>query len=186
VDDAVSRRYAQAMIEAAAEVDAVDAVGADLARFVALMKSDHDLLGGALASPVFSIDERRAVLDAVLPRVGFHPLANNLLRLVNDKRRFDRIADIVAAYEALADDRAGRARVTVQTAEPLSPQLEAEVRHALEAVTHKTVVLRTEVRPELIGGLVAKVGDVVYDSSIRTRLEQLKQALLKAPVTAQA
>jgi F-type H+-transporting ATPase subunit delta len=186
VDDAVSRRYAQAMIDAAGEANAVEAVGADLSRFLELMDADHELLGGALASPVFSQDERRAVLDAVLPRLGFHPLTNNLLRLVNDKRRFDRVHDIVEAFRGLADDRAGRARVTVQTAEPLTPQLEAEVRQALEAVTRKTVVLRTEVRPELIGGLVAKVGDVVYDSSIRTRLEQIKQALLDAPVTAQA
>lgn len=186
MDDAVSRRYAQAMIEAAADADAVEAVGADLARFVELMESNGALLGDALASPVFSQDERRAVLDAILPRAGFHPLTNNLLHLLNDKRRFDRVHDIVAAYQAFADERSGRARVTVQTAEPLTPQLEAEVRQALEAVTRKTVVLRTEVRPELIGGLVAKVGDVVYDSSIRTRLEQIKQALLKAPVTAQA
>ena len=186
MDDAVSRRYAQAMIEAAADANAVDAVGADLARFVEMMERDDALLGRALASPVFSQDERRHVIDAILPRLGFHPLTNNLLRLLNDKRRFDRIHDIVDAFHASADERSGRARVTVQTAEPLSPQLEAEVRQALEAVTKKTVVLRTEVRPELIGGLVAKVGDVVYDSSIRTRLEQLKQALLKAPVTAQA
>jgi len=174
------------MIEAAAEAGAVEAVGSDLSRFVDMMERDDALLGSALASPVFSHDERRAVLDAVLPRAGFHPLTNNLLHLVNDKRRFDRVHDIVDAFQRLADDRAGRARVTVQTAEPLTPQLEAEVRQALEAVTRKTVVLRTEVRPELIGGLVAKVGDVVYDSSIRTRLEQLKQALLEAPVTAQA
>jgi F-type H+-transporting ATPase subunit delta len=89
---------------------------------------------------------------------------------------------IALAYRDIADERAGRQRVTVQTAEPLSPQLQAEVRSALESTTGKTVILKTEVHPELIGGLVARVGDIVYDSSIRTRLEQMKLALLNTPI----
>lgn len=186
MSDVAARRYAQALIEVAADAGALDAVSADLDRFMTVLHADDGALGEALASPVFTLDERRAVLDQVLPRLGFHALTVNVLRLVNDKRRFGMIERIVEAFRELADVRAGRARVTVQAAEPLSPQLEAEVRAALERATGRQVVLRTEVRPELIGGLVAKVGDTVYDSSIKTRLEQIKQALLRAPVTAQA
>ncbi len=185
-ENAVARRYAQAMIEIAADAGAVDVVGQDLQRFADLLKAHDGMLGAALGSPVFTVDERRAVLDQVLPRLGLNKLTENLLRLANDKRRFGLIGDIAAAYAAMADDRAGRARVVVQTAEPLTPQLEAEVRAALEAATGKTVILHAEVKPELIGGMVARVGDKVYDSSIRTLLEQMKGALLGSQLPAQA
>lgn len=183
--DVLANRYAQAMVEIAADTGGtpqVESIQRDLDAFLALMDADGRRLGDALESPVFTVEERRAVLDRVLPRLGLGPLTENLLRLVNDKRRFPKLRAIAEAYRDLADARANRARVTVQTAQPLTPDLEAEVRHALERATGKQVVLQTEVHPELIGGLVARIGDTVYDSSLRTRLDQLKQALLRAPV----
>lgn len=185
-DNVVARRYAQALIELAAEAGEIERVGQDLAHFASVMDANGRMLGSALCSPVFTLDERRAVLDQLLPRIRYSTTATNALRLINDKRRLPMLGDIVEAYEAMADERAGRARVTVQTAEPLGPQLEAEVRAALEAVTGKQVVLRAEVRPELIGGLVARVGDKVYDSSLRTRLDQIKQSLLRSTLPGQA
>ncbi|MEQ1501869.1 MAG: ATP synthase F1 subunit delta [Myxococcota bacterium] len=185
MSDAVSRRYAQALIELASEADVVEKVGVDLDTFVRAAVGEHGEQGelqSALASPVFTVEERRAVLDKVLGKIKVHKLTKNLLRLVNDKHRMALLGSIADAYRAMADDREGRARATIESAEELSPALEAEVRSALEAVTGKTVVLRTVVRPELIGGLVARVGDKVYDSSLRTRLELLRQNLLRSPV----
>ncbi len=181
MSDVIARRYATALADVASEAGAVEPVGRDLERFSALM-GDAGGLGDALASPVFTSEERRAVLDQLLPRLGLHPLTANLLHVVNDKRRFALLSAIALAYRDLADSRAGRARITVQTASPIDAALEDDIRRALERVTRKQVVLTTEVRPELIGGLVAKVGDTVYDSSVRTRLEQLKQSLLQSPV----
>jgi len=185
-DHPVARRYAQAMIEIAAEANEVDRVEADLQSLAALLRADDSQLGQALGSPVFTSEERRAVLHEVLPKLGLHHLTNNLVLLLNDNRRFAIFGDIARAYSAHADARAGRARVVVQTAEPLTEALEAEVREALEAATGKTVVVTAEVRPELIGGMVAHVGGTVYDSSIRTRLAQIKDALLGSQLPAQA
>lgn len=178
----VARRYAQAMIEVAAEADAIDAVSNDLQTFVGLLDAQGGELRHALCSPVFTTEERGNVLDALLPRLGLHPLATNLLRLVNDKHRFAQLPDIAEAYVGLADERAGRQLVEVTTAEPMTPQVEAEVRAALAKATGKTVRLKTAVDPSLIGGLVARVGGTVYDSSIRSRLEQLKHNLVSQDV----
>jgi F-type H+-transporting ATPase subunit delta len=186
MSDAAARRYAQALIAVAEEVGAVDRVGDDLDRFVASGEQDGRRLGLVLESPVFTSDERRGILDQVLPKLGLHSLVANLVNLVNDKRRMALLPEIANAYRTLADERAGRQQVVIQTAEPLTPQLEAEVRSALESTTGKRVILKTEVRPELIGGIVARVGDTVYDSSIRTRLEQMKQALLNSPISSVA
>lgn len=185
-DTTAAKRYAQAMIEVAAEADAIDKIGADLAGFAALMNEHDGLLGDALRSPVFTAEERRSVLDGVLPKLDLHPLSANLLNLTNDKGRLGLVDQIARAYGDLADERAGRLRVIVQTAEPLTKKLEEEIRKALAAATGKQIVLQTEVEPQLIGGMVARVGGKVYDSSIRTRLQQIKGALLSSAPTAQA
>jgi F-type H+-transporting ATPase subunit delta len=182
VSDVVSRRYAQALIDVAAAENATEPVGKDLDRFVALLRANDNQLGEPLGSPVFTVEERRGVLDAVLPAIDLHPLVANLLRLANDKGRMTLVPAIAEAYRDLADRRADRVRVIVETAEPLTPQLEIEVRASLEVMTGMTVLLESRVKPELIGGIVARVGDKVYDSSLRTRLEQMRQTLLRTPV----
>ena len=99
-----------------------------------------------------------------------------------DKGRLSSLPELVEAYREMADAKAGRARVAVETAEPLSAELEAEVRKSLEKVTGKTVILDVSVNTALIGGMVARVGGKVYDASVRARLEQLRQTLLRTPL----
>ncbi len=173
----VARRYAQALIEVAQEAGAVEKVSADLRAFAQLLNAYDGLLGDALCSPVFTTEEREGVLNELLPKLDLHPLTANFFRLVNDKHRFPEIGDIAEAFEALADEAAGRQAATVITAEPMSPQVEAEVRAALERSTGKTIRLSTKVDPSLIGGMIAKIGGVVYDASLKSRIERLKQNL---------
>jgi len=182
----VAKRYAQAMIQVAVEADCVDAVGANLTSFCDVLGAHEGLLRNALYNPVCTIEERRGVLGEILPKLDLNPLTANLLHLVNDKERLPAIEAIADEYHALADELAGRIQVVVSTAEPMSPQIEAEVRAALEKSTGKTVVLESKVDPELIGGLVARVGGKVYDSSIRTRLAAMRSALIDARVPAEA
>jgi F-type H+-transporting ATPase subunit delta len=182
-DSKVSRRYAAALIELAKGADAVDPVAADLKRFVGLL---HGELERALCTPLFPADERTNVLNALLPRLELHPLAADFLRLLDEKGRFPQVRSIVGAFDELADEAAGRVRVEVATAEPMSPQIEAELRSILERSLGKQVVLTPKVDPQLIGGMVASIGSKVYDSSIRTRLEQIKLSLINAQMPAQA
>ena len=98
----------------------------------------------------------------------------------------EQLVDHRSLHGELADAKAGRIRVTVETAEPMTPQVQAEVQAALARATGKDVILRTQVVPELIAGLVARVDGKVYDSSLRTRLQSLKQALIASPLVAEA
>jgi len=183
---ALARRYARAFIDLAEETDDVESLGEHLNNAVTALRDHDDLLFNALCNPVFTLDERRRVLGDVLPRMGLHAMVENLLKLMLSKGRFELLPLVHAAYRDAADTKAGRARVRVDTAEPLTPQLEAEVRASLETVTGKTVILETRVDPALIGGMVARVGGKVYDASIKNRLESLKQALLSNAVAAEA
>ena len=179
-DTRVASRYAEAMIEVAAEADAVDAVGADLSAFNELLDANEGQLRSVLCTPLFSGDERSAVLNDLLPKLGMNPLSCNLLRLANDKGRLDIVGQIASAYSKLADERAGRVAVHVTTAVPITDAIAEEIKSAMAKSTGKDVVLHTDVDPELIGGMVARVGGKLYDSSIRTRLEALKRALVRA------
>jgi F-type H+-transporting ATPase subunit delta len=179
-EGSVARRYARAFLELARESDALDRVEADLTAFLGLFSGE---LGDAMSNPVFTQAERRAVLDAVLARVDYHPYTLSFLRLLLDKDRMDRLVDVHREFRALADTEAGRVRATVTTAFPMDAALTDAVRASLSATTGKDVVISTRVDPALLGGMVAQVGSRVFDASLRTRLDQL-QLSLAAPARA--
>ena len=185
-DIRVARRYAEAMIDVAVEQSVADQVGQDLAEFTTLLDAHDGLLRGTLCTPVFSADERTQVLEALLPKLGLHALTGNFLRLVNTKGRLSAIGEITREYTKLADDRSGRVSVRVTTAEPLTQAVADEIRAALGQATGKDVVLDPDVDADLIGGMVVRVGGKVYDTSIRTRLQQVRRALIDAQTPAQA
>ena len=185
-DITVARRYAGAMIDVAAEQDAVEEVGNNLIAFHDLLQDNDGQLYRALCTPIFSGKERTAVLEALLPKLGMHALTNNFIQLVNAKSRLYAIGDIAKVYSELADERAGRVTVQVTTAEPMSDAIAAEVRQAMAEATGKEVVLQADVDPALIGGMIARVGGKVYDSSIRSRLRDLERALVANQGPAQA
>jgi F-type H+-transporting ATPase subunit delta len=185
-DRSAARRYARAFIELAQEAKKVDEFGAELGDMVRAIQLDDGLLLNVLCNPAFSHAERESVLSAVLKAAKTSDLTRNLFHILLEKKRLATLPDLLDLYSEAADELSGRVRVRVSTAEPLSPQLEAEVRIALERVTGKQVVLQTQVDEALIGGLVARVGGTVYDASIRTRLNEIKQRLITAQTPAEA
>lgn len=187
-DRTVARRYAQAFLSLAAELDAVARMGDDLDEVLDLVNAASGLLLNTLSNPVFTSEERRGSLEETIESVGVEidPMTLNLLRLLIDRGRFSVLPDLVKFYHQAADDLAGRVRVEIVTAEPLGQALATEVRDALTQSTGREVVLDRRVDPELIGGLVARVGGKVYDASIRARLDDLKHRLILGQPIAEA
>lgn len=183
-DLSVARRYATALYELAVEQGAESKVVEELGTFVAAVRGTE--LGVVLTRPLFDAGERAAVLNAVLPRLGVGTVVGNFVRVVSDRNRCDALAEIHRELSGLIDARAGVVRVEVRTVEPLTPELEAQVRAAFGAATGKTVVLDARRDPSLLGGLVARMGDHVYDASLATRLAELQRSLLDSPVSASA
>lgn len=185
-DDAIPRRFARAFLDLAVENRVVDPLLADLQRLLQAVEVDDGALLKTLANPVFGKDERRSALVSVLDLLRAQPLTRNLAGVMLDKGRFGYFPQVVRLFAAMADEAAGRERVVVETAEPMSPALIAEVRAAMERVTGKQVALDARVNPQLIGGMVAQVGGKVYDASIRSRLEEIRQQLIQAQLPAEA
>ena len=185
-DRNIARRYAQAFLATAVEAEVIDVLDADLGRVMEEFGAHDGLLFHTLSNPVFTREERVAVLEEVLPRLEVQSLTANLLRLLLERGRFGLLPEIGRIYSDTVLERAGKVKVQVATAEPLTPALEAEVRLAFEKTTGKTVILETRLDPSLIGGMVARVGGKVYDSSIRSRLDELKHQLITATAPADA
>ena len=173
----IARRYAKALLSLGLE----DHSQEDLVRQLddlARMLGQSAELRESLGNPIFPLSERKATMEALCTRLGLTRVVRSTVMLLLERGRILALPDIARELGALVDAHAGRVRARVTSATPLSPELEARLRVALEKRHGKKVLLEKLVDPTLIGGLVTEVGDMTYDGSIRYQIETLKAALL--------
>ena len=169
-------RYATALFELALEANAIDPVRADLARFDALIAESPDL-GRLIRSPVFSAEDQMNALTAILGKVGIGGLAAQFLKLVASNRRLFAVQGMIQGFNALVARHKGEVTAHVTLAEPPSEAHLAAIKATLNAVTKKDVQVEVSVDPTIIGGLIVKVGSRMIDSSVRTKLNNLKVSM---------
>jgi F-type H+-transporting ATPase subunit delta len=173
---ASARRHAQAVFQIALEKKELEKWQADL-EIIANVLKDPQLIG-LLENPKLRFSEKEKVLQNIL--VGISPLAMNLIYFLTAKNRLRIVADLVVEYRRLMNAYYGRETAEVVTAIPLSDEEKERLQKRLAALTGKKLVLATRVEPDIMGGLVAKVGDRLMDGSVRTRLQELRRDLIKA------
>lgn len=173
--DPVARPYAEALFGIARERSLVDEVGSELAEFRALVEREPDI-ATFLATPVIEPAVKVSHLEGALSgRIS--DIVADTLCLIVEKGRFEALGNIVDAYLALADEHAGRVRVSFTTAVPVSGALEGDLAAALREGLGQTVELDAGVDPAIMGGAVVTIGDKVYDGSIRSRLNRFRQQI---------
>jgi len=175
---AAARRYARALFSLASDEGTVDAVRRELEDLSELLATSPEL-GNSLFRPLHSALERRALLRAVCERIGSTTPVQNFYSFLIDQRRLVDFPAIHDEYRRLADEAAGRTLASVVTASPLSEGQRERIQRALSARTGQTVELDIDVDPSLIGGVIATVGGLVFDGSLRTQLHQLRAALTR-------
>ncbi len=185
-DAGAARRYATAIVELAVEAGSEADVLSDLTTWDTLLTGEGSELFHVLSSPVFSVEERRAVMAAFAEKLGTSDLVVRFLSLLIDRERFGAMHEVVRFVTDDLDARAGRMRVQVRSAVALDAGMRDELAAAFAKATGKTIVLEAEVEPELLGGVVARLGSKVYDASLRTRLQELKHRLIHAQAPAEA
>lgn len=173
----VSRRYARALFSMGVDRGTFEQLGKELDAFSDLWTGSAELRQ-ALENPVFKASEKRAVLEGLLPRVSPSPDVQKFILLLLDRRRLHGVGAIARSYREMADAHTGRVRAHVTSAQPLAAAELERVRQSLAKRTGKQVILEASVDPALIGGLVARVGDLVLDGSVRTQLGTLRDKLL--------
>lgn len=168
----LGRTYAAALLGAAAKADAVDAVLGDLDEIVGEALDKSPALAAALNSPRVSIEEKSRVVDRVFGE-KVHPLLLRFLKVAAQRQRLMYLRAIRQAAEELSDEIAGRVVAEVRTAVPLNDELRGVVVQRLENALSKRVRLREIVDASVVGGMVVRVGDTVFDSSVSGQLASM-------------
>jgi F-type H+-transporting ATPase subunit delta len=173
-----ARRYARALLALAREERCTEAVREQLGTLVELVET-MPALAQVLVRPLFPAAQRRAVLMRLAERLELSELLAKFCCFLIDQRRMLELGEIRDEYGQLADELAGRAHAEVTSASPLdSAQLE-RLREALARQTGRRVELALHVDPELVAGVIARVGGLVFDGSLRTQLAQVRASLTK-------
>ncbi len=176
---AIASRYASAL------VDVVTAPGSKLDPATALrdLRTFEDIVNGsaelrnALTSPAVSLSRKRAVIDRLVTALGVSRVIRNFLLVLSDHRRSGAITEMAGVFEVLLDERLGVVRADVASARELSDGERAGLSDKLAQVTGKKMRMHFAVDPDLIGGVVARVGSSVYDGSVRGQLTALGRKL---------
>lgn len=171
-----AQRYAKALFGLAQDERRHREIRAELARLRALFAGSREV-ATALLTPMHPAAERKAALRALAARENVSPLVQNFLGFLVDQRRLIQFDSIVEAYDAFADQAEGMLTAQVTVASPLDDRRKDRLRRALSDRTGREVKLEIAVDPSLIGGAIAKIGDLVFDGSLRTQLSQLRANL---------
>ena len=174
----IGRRYANAVFALATEQNAVEQVGQDLRDFAATFGGSRDLQN-VFENPGVSAQARREILRDIAQAGNMHPVVRDTLLLLADRNRLRHVGEVSAAFDADAEARSGRIRAEVTTAGDLPDSYFQELTATLKQVTGKDVVVVKKTDPSLIGGVVTRIGDQVFDGSVKHQLTELKEQLLK-------
>ena len=174
----LSRNYADAILNAASARGELEAVLDDLDAIVADVIRGKPEFAAILASPTLKAAEKDRILVDVFEGRAV-PTVVNFLRVLNRHGRLDLLATIAGQARAAWDRKQGRRPVTVRSAVPLDDAQRDALQGKLAALIGATPQLKLEVDPALIAGLVVQVGDDVYDASVRTRLNRLRDRLIE-------
>ena len=174
----IARRYAKALMKIGQQDGNYERYWEELNSFTSLFQKEEGLRA-VLINPVFDVPRRQSIIREIGNRLGLSPITMNFLRLVADKNRMRYLSDITSVYQELVDEAAGRARIFLITAHELPDDKLQELARGLEGLVGKKVLMEVATDPSLIGGVVAKVGGMVYDGTVKTHLQRLKETLAK-------
>jgi F-type H+-transporting ATPase subunit delta len=173
---AVARRYGEALADVALAQSKVEEIENEVAIFAQMMKESRELYD-VFASPAVSQEDKGKVLDALIERVKPSRWTANLLKTMLRHYRLHLIGAVLEKFRNEINRRRGIVIAEVTTAAPAGDQEREVLARRLQELTGKQVDLRFNADPDLIGGVVARIGSIVYDGSIRTQLQSVKQKL---------
>ena len=177
---AAATRYARALFDVAEKEADVQQAGRELKEFADLVAS-NETLARVLANPAVPVQKKHGAVQALLAQAGsISSVVSKLLLLLADRDRLMLLPDIVTSYEHRLMEQAKVVRGEVVTAITLPADRLQALQQSLSAASGRQVQLENRVDPSIIGGAVARIGSTVYDGSVTTQLEKLKQQLIEA------
>ncbi len=173
---ASARRYAQAAFELAREKDELETWSNDLGYLAQAMETQE--FSEVLDAPQVTVAHKIALIDETVGG-SINPLTRNLLALLASRNSAGLLTDALDAFQEMLDAHRGIERAELTSAVPLSTEQQSKIEAMLTEMVGKDISLTVRVDPEILGGIVARVGDRVIDGSTRTKLEGLRRELVQ-------
>ena len=174
----IARRYARALFALGLEQgdQTLRQYGEELARLAEAIAASP-LLERILRNPVIRASDKKAVMEKLAEKLELSRMVKNFSLFLGDKGRLEFLPGIEEYYRKLLDEHNGIMRGNLVTAVELGSDKQEEVRKGLEKQLNKSLVLEFETDSEILGGLLLRVGDKLYDASLRAQLEQVKEKI---------
>jgi F-type H+-transporting ATPase subunit delta len=177
IEGRLARRYASALFQLAREGGQEEQVGQEIAQFHAAYSSSE--LQGILTNPAFAVDSRKRILIQVANAQGLAVLTTHFLSLLLERERLGHLAGIVSSYQRLLNQAKGRVEAKVTSASPIETAHLERLLGTLRGISGKEVLLHQEIDPALIGGLLVELEGKVYDGTVSTQLEKMRQRIAR-------
>jgi F-type H+-transporting ATPase subunit delta len=171
-----SLQYANALADIAVAQGAAEAAAKQLREFGAVL-ADSAELRNFLASPAVTIEAKHGAIEKIITRMGASKILRNLLFIIADRRRTHMLPEIIGAFQEVIRQRQGIAEAEISSAVALSAGQKTEFKKTLERLTGKRVEPKYSLDPALLAGAVLRIGDTIYDGSLRNRLNDLRARL---------
>ena len=175
--ETVARRYATALADVVIKSGETETVKSELNSWVELLKSNANLQN-AFANPSIAHLNKEKVLESLLAKTKPSKTTANFLRVLLRNSRLTELSQINEKFASVLEERSGVVSAEITSARPLSKSEKAELQANLAKMTGKKVNLNFNINENIIGGVVTRVGSTVYDGSVKTQLENLKQQLI--------
>lgn len=172
----LAQRYATALFDLALESDSLDRVATDLASLRRMVSGSRDL-SRLVRAPVFSRDEQKKGMQALLRKMDANILTARFILLLAAKRRLFALIEIIAAFDSLIAKRRGEITAQVISARELRDVELEELKQAIKTNLKLEPVMETQIDPSLLGGVIVRIGSRMIDSSLRTKLEGMRTAM---------
>lgn len=172
----LARRYAKAIFTVGQQQGIHEDYN-EVLQGVANLYATHPEVADAVTNPLYPMDAKEKVMKSLVASMGVDNVMGNFLNLLVQKKRAGLLPEIAASYRTMVDEVKNISHGNVISAVELDDELKASVQTVLEKLTGKKVALTTSVDPSIIGGIIAKVGDLVLDGSIKTQLAGLKDSI---------
>jgi F-type H+-transporting ATPase subunit delta len=175
--ETVARRYANALADVVLKSGETETVRAELTQWQGVFDGNAEL-NSVFGNPAITHSDKRKVLDQLISRGKPSQTTANFLRILSDNGRIGELGAINERFAAVLEERSGVVSAAITSARDLPEAERSAFKANLEKLTGKRVEINYEIDQEIIGGVITRIGSTVYDGSVKTRLESLKEQMI--------
>ena len=177
--ETIARRYAAALADVVIKNGETEIVRNELGQFAVLM-TENPQLAEVFRNPAVNFDNKKNVLESLIAKTRPTKTTANFLRVLQRNHRLADLPVVNERFNAVLEVRAGLVTAEVTTAQPLAAAQQTALQTRLQEMTGKRVNLNFKIDPEIIGGVVTRIGSTVYDGSVKNQLQHLKEQMIRS------